>query len=188
MHTPSSQIQADLDQHGGQLQITLPVLLPRTPGENNANGDLLTHLQQADAWLGWLHLQLAVQDMVRFWPEELAGVHVAVTSSKNGNQLQVTGTSANMLENSEEADRFESVLEAFESNLAGNLDVENPTLVNYLHRMFPKDDPTQEFAGRDELFDRALASLPDSMASLVKAQALEQHLEGRSPSQRGPRL
>ena len=188
MHTPSSQIQTDLDQHGGQLQITLPVLLPRTPGENNANGDLLTHLQQADAWLGWLHLQLVVQDMVRFWPEELAGVHLAVTSSKNGNQLQVNGTSASMLEISEEADRFESVLEAFENNLAGSIDVENPTLVNYLYRMFPKDDPTTEFAGRDELFERALASLPDSMASLVKAQALEQHLEGRSPSQRGPRL
>ena len=87
-------------------------------------------------------------------------------------------------------DRFEGILEAFESNLAGNVDLENPDLVSYLNRMFPDADHTNglEFVARDDLFSRAMASLPDHLAATVKAQALEQRLRITEPSLRGPRL
>lgn len=186
--TPHSDVSIRTDANNGQVHITLPVLLPREPGQNNVYGDLLSHLRLAEQWTAWLHLQLFVQEMVRCWPEELAEVRVVVSLRNKGNELRAHGTSVEILHTTQEVDRFEGILEAFESNLAGNVDLENPELVSLLTRMFPDGDPTTEYAARDELFPRAVASLPEPLAAIVKAQALEQRLDGTKPTKRGPRL
>lgn len=189
-HKPRSEVSTQTDAHGGQVSITLPALLPQEPRRDNVYGDLLDHLRLTEQWVAWLRLQLFVQDAVRFWPEELAGVRLVVSLRITGNELRAYGASVDTLSTTEDMDRFEGILEAFESNLAGNVDLENPDLVSYLNRMFPDADHTNglEFVARDDLFSRAMASLPDHLAATVKAQALEQRLRITEPSLRGPRL
>ena len=189
-HKPRSEVSTQTDAHGGQVSITLPALLPQEPGRDNVYGDLLDHLRLTEQWVAWLRLQLFVQDAVRFWPEELAGVRLVVSLRNKGNELRAYGASVDTLSTTEDMDRFEGILEAFECNLAGNVDLENPDLVSYLNRMFPEADHTNEleFVARDDLFSRALASLPEPLAVIVRAQALEQRLDGTEAIKRGPRL